>query len=202
METKHVRDTGPRKKSTLDAEQKRIAAQIIEYLRPVGYSMMLLLDAQTPNAEVEVAELIELASNSWARVLIGDDQLGQPLDASATVAARRVALLAEYSWRWEHMTTEKPRTRLDEWAQFWSTELGQLVFSRGGFPDRPATAAEAAHVLGITRQGVQWNLNKGNLLAEGTRVRRASLHELFKFRQELLKRQRDKEEGKNAEDHR
>lgn len=48
-------------------------------------------------------------------------------------------------------------------AEFWATDLGQVLFGAGGFPDRGATVTEAARVLRITHQGASHAARVGGL---------------------------------------
>lgn len=60
-------------------------------------------------------------------------------------------------------------------AVFWASDLGQLLYRRGGFPPRNPTKAEAARILRISHQAISDLIRRGRLVTDGPRVTKDSI---------------------------
>lgn len=66
-------------------------------------------------------------------------------------------------------------------SDFWSGDLGQLLFRLGGFPPRNPTKKEAASILQVTHQAISYMIGHGRLVEVGGNVDMASLMERVRF---------------------
>lgn len=177
--------------------------EILEGLQPLRDLFALLLEADTPEAFEEAVVLVNKAAQRWAAVLTPNVEVGESPDATAPSVANALYQLLTVSRAIGKLLSGEPVTTVD-YAPFWATNLGQLIFTNNGFPKRPATLNEAAAVLRMSRQGISQRLNtkdletadlphRSKLVKEDARkaragqpiISRSSLYKEWRFRQKL-----------------
>lgn len=115
---------------------KNVEWAIIDTLKPAmnRAAAMMLQDPSTFQGAQVVASIRKVAAE-WARSMI---DVGDP---TGSLAARRLVAIA---FGENHIPPE-----------FWLSHLGQLVFFRDGFPNRPVSRTEARYIFGgVSRQAI------------------------------------------------
>lgn len=157
-------------------ELARVTILIYQAVQPVSYRMEPIIDVVfstlgTPAMGMySYDEMVRNVCELWAAQLLNEND---PLGPHAGQSIVRVVM--------------DPNDRSA--YHFWETEVGQLVFRRNGFPERPATVLEAAACLNVKRQRIQDALKRNTLHpAPGDQalVTRASLYRYHRTRQARL----------------
>lgn len=193
---------GPQPRKRLRPRTPRpIAVEIEELLRPIRDLFALLAEADNPEGYEEAVFLVRTASMRWATMLNNSAELEEPNDLSED-AAQKLTELITVSQSLGRILAGLPVTG-KSFAPFWSTPLGQLIFANNGFPKRPSTINEAAAVLGLRRQAVEYLLrNPGSSKLEKvadsnpTLITRRSLYHEFVRRSVIERAQKYYPPGK------
>ena len=181
------------------ATTKATADAILGGLQPVRDLFALLLEADTPEAFEDAAFLVNRAAQRWAAVLVPNEEAHESTDGTAPSVANALYQLITVSESLGKLLSGEAVYSVD-YAPFWATDLGQLIFANSGFPRRPATLNEAAAVLRMSRQGASQRVRTKDLEVVTTGhpktseakprrgeplITRSSLYKEWRFRQKL-----------------
>lgn len=156
-------------------ERGRIFTQVRAALKSTAELSTLVLEGINETAEEDFANIVYRVANRWTDVLLDDD------DTAAATIGLSIYKMAAVSVSIDQLLKGQPWS-VAQRNRFWSTSLGQLVFRRNGFPNRPATLAEAAAILRVTQQAVSAMKHRGVLRHRQGRIFRSSLYAAFQER--------------------
>lgn len=130
----------PKKRKT---REDTVATWIFQMIEPATHRFALIQEATAIYAVRDINQIAHDAAHLWARILLNDADATAP-----NVAKTLIAITYE---------------RDEPGAEFWRTDIGQLIFSRGGFPLRPAKRTEAAAVLRVSPEAIRQQIKTGSL---------------------------------------
>lgn len=169
------------------------AGRVRNVLVPISKLVELMLEGVSETANEDTAGIVEKTVKRYTKALLDED------DVTAPVIGRKIYALFLIGRDIDKNLKGSSRPSMER-ANFWRTPLGQLIFERGGFPERSATVAEAAAVLGVTRQATDVMRKSLKLRSRNGAIFRTSLYTVWTERKAIkeAREERRKKEGGNA----